>query len=118
MRLLQETYRPEFLNRLDCISVFNKLNMVNLIEILNRNLDTFAKKLWKDRYISISVSDEFKANLIANIDIEAFGARPLNRLISSEIEDKITDLILDNEVKVGSEIIFEMDESKAITLVV
>jgi len=114
MRLLQETYRPEFLNRLDCISVFNKLDMVNLIEILNRNLDNLAEKLWKDRYISIMVSDEFKAHLISSIDIEAFGARPLNRLISSEIEDKITDLILDGELEIGSEIIFEMVDDKII----
>jgi len=118
MRLLQETYRPEFLNRLDCISVFNKLDMVNLIEILNRNLDTLAEKLWKDRYINIMVSDEFKAHLISSIDIEAFGARPLNRLISSEIEDKVTDLILDGMLEIGSEIIFEMADDKIIVEVV
>jgi ATP-dependent Clp protease ATP-binding subunit ClpA len=118
MRLLQETYRPEFLNRLDCISVFNKLDMVNLIEILNRNLDNLAEKLWKDRYISIMVSDEFKAHLISSIDIEAFGARPLNRLISSEIEDKVTDLILDGKLEIGSEIIFEMADDKIIVEVV
>ena len=117
MRLLGEVYRPEFLNRLDTISVFNKLSMVNLIEILNKNLDDFSAKLWRDRYITITVSDEFKAYLISSIDIDSFGARPLNRIISSEIEDKITDRILDNSVGIGSEIAFEMDGDKKIIAV-
>jgi len=110
MRLLQKTYRPEFLNRLDSISVFNELSQVNLIEIMNNEISKLANKLWRDKFISIEVLDEVKANLISGIDISAFGARPLNRLIASEIEDKITDLILDGELEIGSEIVFSVDE--------
>jgi len=111
MRLLQKTYRPEFLNRLDDIIVFEQLDTIGLINILNLEIEKLQEKLWDDKFISILVSDEFKIKLISSIDIPEFGARPLKRLVYSEIEDKLTDLILDDILKPGDEIVFSITEN-------
>jgi len=113
IRVLQKTYRPEFINRLDEIVVFNPLEMEALAKIINHRLDVLTKELWETRYINLVVTNEFKANIIANIDIAEFGARPINRLISSRIETPITDYILSNSINSGDDIVFDLVDGES-----
>jgi len=113
-RKLLETYRPEFLNRMDEILVFNPLNVESLVNIMNYRIEKLSDKLWEDRYIDVKVSPEAKGNMLDTIDIGVDGARPINRLIASEIEDRITDLILEDNVRSGSEIVIDLDENNEI----
>ncbi len=119
IRKLQEAkLRPEFINRLDEILVFNPLDIQSLAEIMNYRIKVLADKLWADRYIDVVVSDEAKGAMLGTIDIGKFGARPINRLIAKEIEDRLTDLILSDDVTSGSEVIIDLDESGSFSVTV
>lgn len=119
LRKLQEAkLRPEFINRLDEILVFNPLDIQSLAEIMNYRIKVLADKLWTERYIELVVSNEAKGAMLGTIDIGKFGARPINRLIAKEIEDRLTDLILGDEVTSGSEVIIDLDKTGSFTVTV
>jgi len=106
---LSEVYRPEFLNRIDDIVVFNPLDMEAVAQILKNRVDALAEKLWEDRFLELIVSDAALGHILGSVDIETFGARPINRKVATDIEDKVTDLILNEEVGYGSRIIIDFD---------
>ena len=91
---LKNTFRPEFLNRVDDIIYFNSLTEDNLKQIIKLEIGKFEKKLSE---IGYSVEyDESVVNYIFNIvkDEKEYGARPIMRAIQDTIEDKITDALL------------------------
>ena len=95
---LKNTFRPEFLNRIDDIIVFNKLTQPEIKEIAAKMLDNLAKRI-RQLDIDISFTDEaITAISDAGFD-ETYGARPLRRAITSKIEDAISEKILDGSVK-------------------
>ena len=95
---LKKTFKPEFLNRLDEIIVFNQLDKSDIEEIARRMLTTLEKRL-KDMDIEIAFSDSAVSALAdAGFD-KTYGARPLRRAIQSKIEDRLSELILDNTIK-------------------
>ena len=101
MDAVKHHFRPEFINRIDEIVFFNPLGkdvMAGIVKIQLRNL---SRRL-ADRRITLDVSDAAIKWLGDNGYDEAFGARPLKRLITSAVEDKIADLILSGTVGEGS----------------
>ncbi len=95
---VKRTFRPEFINRIDEIIVFHPLTPENLSEIVDLMLKKVAGKLERF-HVSLDVSDEAKKVIIADgTDVE-YGARPLKRTIQKEMEDPISELILQNGLK-------------------
>lgn len=98
---LKKKFPPEFINRLDEVVVFNDLTEDNLKDIIRLELDKLSKKLSK-----IGFRFDYEEQIIPVIlnkikDSKEYGARPVNRMIQTDIEDKITDLILRNDYQVG-----------------
>ncbi|WP_175638775.1 ATP-dependent Clp protease ATP-binding subunit [Metabacillus schmidteae] len=89
-------FKPEFLNRFDNIIEFSSLEKEDLIKITTLMMDELAESLLEQE-ISITVTDEAKEKLATLGYHPAFGARPLRRVIQEHVEDKITDLLLDQE---------------------
>ena len=83
---LKNVFRPEFLNRVDDIIVFNKLNKDEIKQIASKMLDTLAKRL-ENIEIKISFTDEAVSAISDKGFDDTYGARPLRRAIQSEIED-------------------------------
>ena len=101
MEAVKKNFRPEFINRIDEIVFFNPLGkdvMAGIVKIQLRNLE----KRLSERRISLEVSDKAIKWLGDNGYDPVFGARPLKRLITSAVEDKIADLILSGSVGEGS----------------
>jgi len=108
MDSLKEIFRPEFLNRIDEIVVFEQLTKEQLLQIVDLMLDETSKVL-KDKDITMEVSEEAK-NFILNQGTDLkYGARPLRRAIQRYIEDEISDLILKSELKNGQKISITFD---------
>ncbi|MQR97371.1 ATP-dependent Clp protease ATP-binding subunit [Fictibacillus phosphorivorans] len=89
-------FKPEFLNRFDSIVQFQSLKEEHLVKIVDLMLQELADQL-KDQNISITVTSAAKQKLAKLGYHPAFGARPLRRIIQEHIEDKIADVLLDDE---------------------
>lgn len=101
MDAVKKHFRPEFINRIDEILFFNALGkdvMGGIVKIQLRNL---SKRL-AERNITLDVTEPAIKWLAENGYDAVFGARPLKRLITSAVEDKIADLILSGEITDGS----------------
>ena len=105
---LKEVFRPEFLNRVDEIVVFDQLSKEQLLQIVDLMLAETAKVL-KDKDITMEVSDEAKNYILEQGTDLKYGARPLRRAIQRYIEDEISDLILKQELKNGQKIEITFD---------
>ena len=100
---LSETFRPEFLNRVDEIIVFDSLNQEQLLQITDLMLDDTRKAL-SDKNISLDINKKAKEFIISKGTDLKFGARPLRRAIQRYVEDEISDMILKSEVLNGQTI--------------
>ena len=98
---LNKYFRPEFLNRLDEIIVFNKLSKENLREILDEIIGGIEKRL-VDINVKIKLTDQAKDYFIDNGYDEFYGARPLKRLVSNKLETLIAKKLINNEIKTNS----------------
>ena len=102
---LKAYFKPEFLNRLDDIVIFNPLGIeqiTHIVDILFRNI----QKKVLERDIQIELEQSAK-ELIAKVGFDpTFGARPLKRALYEEVEDRLADLILQGEIKEGSKVTF------------
>ena len=100
---LKETFRPEFLNRIDEIIVFNSLNKEELLQIVDLMLKDTVKAL-NQKDISFEISEDAKQFILEKGTNIKFGARPLRRAIQRYIEDEISEKILRSEVVNGQTI--------------
>lgn len=108
---LKKYFKPEFLNRLDDIVVFNPLNKNNLIEIVGIMFKKLSKTL-QNRGISAVLTQNAKEFIAsAGFDIQ-YGARPLRRALYDLVEDKIADMILNDEIKSGDNIKIDSNGEK------
>ncbi len=101
MEAVKKRFRPEFINRIDEIVFFNPLGKDVMAGIVKIQLHNLEKRL-EERRIDLNVSDKAIKWLGDNGYDPVFGARPLKRLITSAVEDKIADLILSGTVGEGS----------------
>ena len=100
---MKETFRPEFLNRIDEIIVFNSLNKEELLQIVDLMLKDTVKAL-NQKDISFEISEDAKQFILEKGTNIKFGARPLRRAIQRYIEDEISEKILRSEVVNGQTI--------------
>lgn len=114
MDQVKRTFRPEFINRIDEIIVFHPLTPENLSEIVDLMLKKVAGKL-EHFHVTLDVSDEAKKVIIADgTDVE-YGARPLKRTIQKELEDPISELILQDGLKDKKVLHVDKDEKGKLT---
>ncbi|WP_297575489.1 AAA family ATPase [uncultured Campylobacter sp.] len=107
---LKSYFKPEFLNRLDDIIVFNPLKEENLVKIVDIMFKSLQSKLL-EREIKATLTQNAK-KLIASVGYDAeFGARPLRRAMYELVEDEIAEMILKDEIKSGDEIVIDADEN-------
>ncbi|MBI1353400.1 MAG: ATP-dependent chaperone ClpB [Acidobacteria bacterium] len=108
MEELQRNFRPEFLNRVDDIMVFNKLSREHLHKIVDLQLEQLKKRV-ADRKITLEVTDAAKDLLLAEGYDEQFGARPLKRVIQRMIQDPLALEILDGKIGEGDTVRVDRD---------
>lgn len=106
---LKKEFRPEFLNRVDDVIVFHKLTHEDIVEIARRMLDTLKKRLE-----SLSISVEFTDAAVSAVADAGFdplyGARPLRRAIQSNIEDTLSEKMLDGGAKSGDTLVCDFKD--------
>lgn len=108
---LRETFRPEFLNRIDEIVVFDPLTQEQLLQIVDLMLfDT--QKVLADKNITMKVSIDAKKYLLEKGTDLKYGARPLRRAIQRYIEDELSDLILKSQLQNGQTIQINLNNDK------
>ncbi len=100
---LKETFRPEFLNRIDEIVVFDSLTKNELLQIVDLMLEDTSKAL-ADKNITMSVSKNAKEFLLNKGTDLKYGARPLRRAIQRYLEDELSERILKQEIKNGDNV--------------
>ena len=93
MRALKGIFRPEFLNRVDEVVVFDELNRDEMIKVLDIMLDELNSML-KEKGMELSVTDEVREYIADKAMKEHLGARPIRRIIAREIEDKLSEIII------------------------
>ena len=101
---LKETFRPEFLNRIDEIVVFDSLTKTELLQIVDLMLEDTRKAL-ADKNITMDISNVAKEFLLEKGTDLKYGARPLRRAIQRYIEDELSDRILRREIKNGENVV-------------
>lgn len=103
MEILRQSFRPEFLNRVDDIVIFRPLGEEQLSHIIDLRLEDL-KKLLRDRKITLELSDPARHLLLVMGYDRAYGARPLKRTLQRMIQDPLALKILDGEVRHGDHI--------------
>ena len=109
MGVVRSSFKPEFLNRLDEIVLFDALGTEELARIVEINLSRLNARL-ADRRIAVDVTSAAKEWLALTGFDPVFGARPLRRLIQSTIEDQLARGVLSGQVREGDTVIFDADE--------
>ena len=97
MEAVRGHFRPEFLNRIDELVFFNRLNQDNIRHIVDIQLERLQKRL-EDRKINIDLTDSAKSWLARRGYDPVYGARPLKRVILKELQDPLARLMLNDEV--------------------
>lgn len=113
MEAVRGHFRPEFLNRLDDILVFEQLTMAVMKPIVEIQLGRL-KKLLADKQIQIEVDDEVKELLAREGFNPLYGARPLKRLIQTRIQDLLAEKIIQEEIKEGNTVFVTTHENEII----
>ena len=104
MQEVRQMFRPEFLNRIDEIIVFHSLTRAEVRDIAKLMMKELSARIQDHMGITLKVSRYVYDYLAEKGYDEKYGARPLRRVIQTEIEDKLADLLLNEEVMEGSEI--------------
>lgn len=113
--VIKETFRPEFLNRIDEIIVFTELNKEELKKIIDLMLEEVLQEA-NEKNVKINVSDSVKEFILEKGYDVKFGARPLRRAIQNYIEDILSEEYLKGNVKEGSLVGIDLDENQEIKL--
>ncbi len=109
MESLKRAFRPEFVNRLDSVIVFRALTRDEIKEIVSLELGKVQNRL-QDRRIQIDATEAAKAFLAEKGYDQDYGARPLRRVIQSEVEDKLSDGFLSGRFKEGDTVMIDLLE--------
>ena len=116
MSVVQASFKPEFLNRLDDIIIFEALSKEELGEIVEIQLARIAQRL-TDRRLSLEVTDAARSWLADEGYDPAYGARPLRRLVQREIGDRLARMLLAGEVLDGQKVVVDkVDGSEGLAL--
>jgi ATP-dependent Clp protease ATP-binding subunit ClpB len=108
MSALRETFRPEFLNRIDDIVMFSPLGKDQIERIIDLQMDSFMKRV-AEKNVALTLTSAAKALLFREGYDPAYGARPMKRAIQRLIQDPLALKILDGEVKPGDTVVVDAD---------
>ena len=111
MSELKNMFRPEFLNRVDDIIVFNKLSETDIKEIAEKMLENLKARL-KTMDITLDFTDKALTELASVGFDEVYGARPLRRAITSKIEDPLSEQILEGKIQKNSHVTCDYSDSE------
>ncbi|WP_428025703.1 ATP-dependent Clp protease ATP-binding subunit [Arcobacter sp.] len=110
---IKNYFRPEFLNRLDDIIIFEQLGLDSITNIVSIMFEDIKKKV-QDKDIQIELTQSAK-EFIAKVGFDpVYGARPLKRAIYEIVEDKLADLILEDKISSGSKVIFDVENDEVV----
>lgn len=113
MESLKRTFRPEFINRIDEIIMFNSLNKDVIYHILDKIINETEQRL-KNINLKLELTNEAKELIINESFEEAYGARPIKRYVTHNIESLIADKIIKDEIKPNSTIIIDTKDNKLV----
>lgn len=113
MEALESTFRPEFLNRVDKVVVFNKLSKEISISIAELILKTLSSRV-KQSGIAMSWTDNMLKHLVDVGFSDKYGARNIKRKVQELVEDKLADMIIDGGILAGDTIIIDWDENSGV----
>ena len=113
MAELRQTFRPEFLNRIDDIIVFRALTEQDIEEVARRMLKTVAARM-EAMDIHLDASDEAVKELAKEGFDPRYGARPLRRAIQSKVEDAVAEKMLDGTLKTGDTARLAVEDDKLV----
>jgi ATP-dependent Clp protease ATP-binding subunit ClpA len=109
MDALKASFRPEFLNRVDEIIVFNSLSEEHIKKIVDIQIALLKKRL-ADRHLDIDLTDAAKDVIAKDGYDPVYGARPLKRAIQREIQDKLAMELLEGKFKEGDRITVDAND--------
>ncbi len=113
MGILRKELRPEFINRIDEIIVFKKLNEQEIRQIIDIMINQVMQRL-KEKKINLEVTESFKDLIAQKGTDKAFGARPLRRTIQNLLEDTLAEGILDGKIIPEKKAIIDVEDEKVI----
>lgn len=103
--------KPELVNRIDEVIVFNHLNEKNIYNILNNELNQL-KDVMRRKNILFDVSKEFKRYMVGKCNYFQYGARTVRREIERDVEDFIVDKLINNEIKTDGKILLDIYDNE------
>jgi len=110
---LKKYFKPEFLNRLDDIVIFNPLTLEAITKIVDILFRSIQKKL-AERDITVELTDAAKAYIAEAGFDPVYGARPLKRALYEKVEDKLAELILEDKLVEGNTVIFDVVDGEIV----
>lgn len=113
MEIMRKSFRPEFLNRIDEIVVFQNLTQADLTHIVDRQLDLVRKRL-SQKDITLEVDDSLKKYLIEKGFDPVYGARPLKRAIQDLIVDELALQLIEGKIKDGDKVKAKLEKDKVV----
>lgn len=113
MEELKRRFRPEFINRLDNIIIFNRLGHDDMVQITKNMLVNVSKTL-AEQNIGLKLTDTAVDYLVNKGSNEEYGARPMRRLIMTEIEDELADMLLRGDLNEKRQVLIDSDGTKLI----
>ncbi len=113
MEVVKRELRPEFINRIDEIIVFHKLNEEEISQIIDILLDEVIKRL-KEQKLDVQFDKDVKALIESKGIDKNYGARPLRRTIQNLVEDKLAEEILDGNLKAGKKAVVGVENEKIV----
>lgn len=113
MQELRSTFKPEFINRIDEIIIFNSLTKDVVYDILNKIIKDIEYRL-RDKNIKINVTDKAKEFIVNASYDEKYGARPIKRYVQRNVETLIAEAIINDKISFSSTITIDVDSDKLI----
>ncbi len=109
MNELRQTFKPEFINRIDEIIVFKSLDKNVIYQILDKIIKDIEKRL-SDKQLKINLTDKAKNYIVENSYDSRYGARPIKRFVTKTVENLIANEIINNDVKFNSTITIDAND--------
>jgi ATP-dependent Clp protease ATP-binding subunit ClpB len=109
--LVQRSFKPEFLNRLDDIVIFSPLSELELAEIVELYVDRLGRRL-ADRRLELAVTPSARLWLAERGYDPIYGARPLRRLMQREIDDRLAKSLLSGEIRDGDTVLVDISDDR------
>jgi ATP-dependent Clp protease ATP-binding subunit ClpB len=109
--MVRRTFKPEFLNRLDDVIVFDALGSAELTRIVDLQVERLARRL-ADRRLRLSVTEAAREWLALTGYDPVYGARPLRRLVASAIGDQLARALLAGEIRDGDDVVVDLCETR------